>query len=130
MKATVCAYGADEKETYCGKYFKVKEFACADSKITFLNLDMVSVLDKIREHFNAPVTVNSGFRTTSKNNFVGGAANSQHLYGNAADIVVKGHTPSEVADYVEKILLNSGGIGRYQTFTHVDVRATKARWKG
>jgi uncharacterized protein YcbK (DUF882 family) len=59
---------------------------------------------------------------------VGGARGSQHLYGRAADIVVKGVKPSVVADYCEAI--GMGGIGRYTTFTHIDVRDKKARWQG
>ncbi|MBW9205328.1 peptidoglycan-binding protein [Mumia sp. zg.B53] len=33
-----------------------------------------------------PLTVNSGFRSTSCNSAVGGASNSRHLYGDAADL--------------------------------------------
>lgn len=33
-----------------------------------------------------PITVNSGFRSVSCNNAVGGASNSRHLYGDAADL--------------------------------------------
>ncbi|WP_177153939.1 D-Ala-D-Ala carboxypeptidase family metallohydrolase [Streptomyces sp. 2131.1] len=33
-----------------------------------------------------PITINSGFRSTSCNSAVGGASNSRHLYGDAADL--------------------------------------------
>ncbi|MFJ2273466.1 D-Ala-D-Ala carboxypeptidase family metallohydrolase [Streptomyces sp. NPDC087866] len=33
-----------------------------------------------------PITINSGFRSTSCNSAVGGAPNSRHLYGDAADL--------------------------------------------
>ena len=49
------------------------------------------------------------------------------LYGLAADIVV---TAGKVADYAETLLPNTGGIGRYKGFTHVDVRKKKSRWNG
>jgi uncharacterized protein YcbK (DUF882 family) len=62
--------------------------------------------------------------------FASGAKNSQHLKGTAADIVVKGITPERVAKYAETLLPKSGGIGRYKTFTHVDVRSVKSRWNG
>ena len=52
-----------------------------------------------------------------------------HLYGKAADIKVQGIAPSEVAKYAET-LLDEGGIGIYNTFTHIDVRSTKSRWQG
>jgi hypothetical protein len=37
-------------------------------------------------------------------------------------------TPDQVADFFEQQFPNSHGIGRYDTFTHIDVRAKKARW--
>ena len=82
------------------------------------------------DHFKAPVTINSGYRTEAKNKAVGGAAYSQHKYGTAADIVVKGVPPAEVAKYAETILVGMGGIGIYNGFTHIDVRKIKSRWKG
>lgn len=111
--------------------FKVKEFACSDgSDPIFISSELVTVLQKIRSHFRKPVTINSAYRTPAKNKSVGGATYSQHMYGMAADIVVKGVTPKQVAAYAETLLPNKGGIGIYPTFTHIDVRKTKSRWNG
>ena len=111
--------------------FKVKEFACSDgSDPIFVSPELVMVLQKIRTHFGKAVTITSAYRTPKKNKAVGGTAYSQHLYGMAADIKVKGVTPKEIAKYVEKIMPNGGGIGIYDTFTHIDVRETKTRWNG
>lgn len=112
--------------------FKVREFACNDgSDPIFISHNLVEVLQKIRDHFGKPVTINSGYRTVSYNKKLDGSATqSQHLYGMAADITVKGVKPSDVAAYAESILTQYGGVGRYATFTHVDVRATKSRWNG
>ena len=86
------------------------------------------VLQKIRAHFGKAVIINSAYRTTAHNKKVGGTSNSQHLYGTAADIKVSGVAPKLVADYAETLLPNTGGICRYSSFTHVDVRKEKARW--
>lgn len=111
--------------------FRVKEFACTDgTDPIFIDSDLVNVLQKIRNHFGKSVTITSAYRTPSKNKAVGGTTYSQHLYGLAADIKVKGIAPKTVAAYAEKLMPGKGGIGTYPTFTHIDVRATKARWKG
>lgn len=111
--------------------FKVREFACTDgSDPIFIDSELVTILQKIRTHFGASVTITSAYRTPAKNKAVGGQTYSQHLYGKAADIKVKGVTPKQVAAYAEELLPGKGGIGTYGTFTHVDVRSTKARWKG
>lgn len=111
--------------------FRVKEFACSDgSDPIFISPDLVSVLQKIRAHFGKPVTITSAYRTPAHNAKVGGVADSQHLYGAAADIKVKNVSPLRVAQYAEQILINKGGIGVYETFVHIDVRPTKSRWNG
>lgn len=111
--------------------FKVKEFACTDgSDPIFIDTELVNVLQKIRSHFGKAVTITSAYRTPGKNKAAGGQTYSQHLYGKAADIKVKGVAPKKVSAYAEKLLPKSGGIGTYGTFTHIDVRTTKARWKG
>ena len=45
-----------------------------------------NVLQPLRDHFNYPITITSGYRSKPVNLGVGGAKNSDHLYGNAADI--------------------------------------------
>jgi uncharacterized protein YcbK (DUF882 family) len=111
--------------------FKVNEFACQDgSDPIFISPELVTVLQKIRTHFGKAVTINSGFRTAAHNKKVDGATYSQHLYGTAADIVVKGISPKIVAVYAETLLPNKGGIGIYDNFTHIDVRKEKSRWNG
>lgn len=113
------------------KNFKVREFACSDgTDVVFVSGDLVDVLQKIRDHFGKPVNINSAYRTPAKNKQVGGASYSQHLYGTAADISIKGVSPKAVAEYAETLLPRTGGIGIYETFTHVDVRAARSRWKG
>lgn len=121
----------EDGETSLSENFKVKEFRCKDGSDRILISDeLVKVLQKIRNHFGKAVTINSAYRTPSYNKKIGGATSSQHMYGTAADIRINGITPKAVADYAETLLLGTGGIGRYSTFTHVDVRNKKARWNG
>lgn len=111
--------------------FKVNEFACTDgTDVVFISTELVKILQQVRNHFKAPVRINSGYRTVTKNKAVGGATYSQHLYGMAADIVVDGVEPKQVYAYVDSLLPYTGGVGLYKTFVHVDVRKTKSRWNG
>ena len=113
--------------------FKVREFRCKDgSDPIFIDSELVEVLQK-----SAP-TLESGehqlcVRTASHNAKQKNASHySQHLYGKAADIWIAGVSVDTLAAYVETLLPNRGGIGRYynDNFVHVDVRAAKSRWKG
>lgn len=112
--------------------FSVKEFKCKDgSDPIFVDSELVELLQKIRNHFGKAVNVNSAFRTASHNAKQKNASKySQHLYGKAADIWIAGVSVDTLAAYVETLLPNRGGIGRYYTdkFVHVDVREVKSRW--
>ena len=113
------------------KNFKVREFACSDgSDPIFIDSELVTILQKIRNHFGKSVTITSAYRTPGKNKACGGTTYSQHLYGRAADIKIKGVAPKTVAAYAETLLKNKGGIGIYKTFTHIDTRTSKSRWNG
>ena len=46
------------------------------------------VLEPLREHFGIPIVVSSGYRCPALNRAVGGVPNSQHLKGEAADIIL------------------------------------------
>lgn len=111
------------------RHFKVREFRCKDgSDPIFISPDLVDALEAVRLWAKAPVVITSAFRTAQHNARSGGAKYSQHLYGLAADITVKGKTPMEVARFLETVLPRSGGIGLYQSFVHVDVRGKRYRW--
>jgi len=102
--------------------FKVKDFACKDgSDFVLINPNQIPVLDKIQEHFGKRVNIVSGYRTPRYNRGIKGAAqNSQHMYGNAADITINGVTPKEIHNWLNS--WHKGGLGLYKTFVHVDVR--------
>ena len=112
------------------KHFDRSELACKCGGCTQDTVDVVLIgyLEQVREHFNQPVTITSGNRCIWHNERVGGTGSSQHLFGRAADIIVRGTDPEDVANFLEDIV--EGGLGRYPTFTHLDSRNGKARWSG
>jgi uncharacterized protein YcbK (DUF882 family) len=115
--------------TAISKHFSRSEFACkCGCGQDTVDAELISVLESIREHFGAPVTVNSGNRCPAYNASVGGATHSQHVLSRAADITVDGYTPLVVHDYLDAT--HQGGLGSYDTFTHVDSRDGMARWDG
>lgn len=106
--------------------FDCKGNGCCSS--TKISKQLITYLQLIRNHFGKPITINSGFRCGKHNSAVGGAKGSKHTLGQAADIVVSGVAPLEVAKYAESIGIK--GIGLYDTFTHIDTRTAKFFWKG
>lgn len=109
------------------EHFKAKEFQCKDgNEYLLICKELLTILETIREYFNAPVIINSGYRTPSWNSKVNGASNSYHCKGMAADIVVKRHNSQEVAKYADSIM-EQGGVIRYTNFVHIDVREKRYR---
>ena len=105
------------------------EFSCkCNCGFDTVDVKLVEVLQHIRDHFGASVTVTSGCRCKSYNAEVGGSNKSQHTMGRAADIVVEGIAPEYVANLAEQYMGDTGGIGRYPDFTHIDTRTGCARW--
>lgn len=56
--------------------------------------------EPVRKYFKSPVRISSGFRGRALNRAIGGAQNSQHQRGEAADFEVIGHSNLEVAQYI------------------------------
>jgi len=55
------------------------------------------VLEPLRQHLGTPVIISSGYRCPELNRLVGGAANSQHMTGEAADIILAATVPGSSA---------------------------------
>ena len=116
--------------------FNSSEFDCHGSgccSSTLVDDKLVTYLQQIREHFGKPVNISSGYRCAIHNKNIGGATNSRHSKGQAADIYINGVAPAEIAKYAESMGIL--GIGLYETnsdgfFVHVDTRETKSFWYG
>ena len=114
------------------EHFSRVEFACRDGcGNDSIDVATLEVLEHLREHFAKPVTINSAYRCETHNAAVGGASDSQHLRGRAVDIAVDDVAPAAVADWLEMNYAGRFGVGRYNTFTHLDTRTDgPARWSG
>ena len=65
-----------------------------------------NILQPIRNYYKVPITVTSGFRGKALNERVGGSKTSQHCFGEAVDILVKGKTVDEVFDDIRTGKIN------------------------
>lgn len=70
---------------------------------------IINVLDPLREKWGAPIIVTSGYRCPALNRVIGGAVNSQHTRGEAADIRTVSDSPEDNMKLL-KCLLESGLI--------------------
>lgn len=64
-----------------------------------------NVFEKVREHFDVPIYISSGYRSAELNYIIGGAVNSQHSMGEAIDIDMDGSdsgvTNADIFNYIK-----------------------------
>ena len=119
------------------KYFTVGEVTKGDprripvsnSKHAQNIVNLAIHLDKIREEWGHPIGVNSWYRPPQVNAEVGGAKNSQHLNGSAADIKpLGGGSVYEFQAWLDKRWDRALGYGAKKGFVHIDLREGRIRW--
>lgn len=107
------------------KYFTMNEFQCKDgcempaSARENIKALVENVLDPVREQLGKPIYVNSGYRCPRHNLKVGGAVNSQHMKGEAADI------RSEDNMMLQRLIKAQGVFDQmivYDSFIHVSYK--------
>ena len=124
------------------KHFDRSEFACpCCGKLPDpIPPRLIRALEALRSLVGCPIHITSAWRCAEKNKAVGGARNSYHKSGEAADITFGGISPKamyHLALYIKAF--RDGGLGiypKYQddqgktrgNFIHVDVRRGAARW--
>ena len=113
------------------RFFKPEEFESPDIPGSGIKMNkrIIKALDYARNQVGLPFHINSGYRSEKHNRDVGGVSNSQHKLGNAADVGISSQELGDSIEYwIKDYLGDDCGIGRYNTFIHVDCRNTKARW--
>ena len=119
------------------KNFDLKEFECkcgCDMPLEVYEnvIKLAGELQKLRTYLDRPIKINSAYRCESHNRAIGGVSNSQHVKGNASDVVISSLSPKEVYTLFDKLMdggfIAQGGLGLYNTFVHYDTRGYEARW--
>lgn len=109
------------------KNFSLVEYECKCSACSFTLVSIAHIdrLEKLRQRINYPIKISSAYRCPTHNRTIGGAKESQHIFGTATDIVVPQlSTPALYALCVDIF----DGVGLYDTFVHVDSRGYESRW--
>lgn len=83
-----------------------------------------AVLDPLRERWGRPITVTSGYRSPQLNRLVGGAPDSQHTKGEAADITAG--TPADNAR-LGRLAAQLGAFDQL-IFEQSNPQCTEAAW--
>lgn len=82
----------------------------------------------------APMRINSGYRSPAHNVAIGGAKDSFHMKGMAADFTIRGLSIPETVLLIERLIaqgkISKGGLGTYKTFVHYDIQGKNRRWNG
>ena len=128
-----------EIKTQVTKNFKLSELEFSDAippELVANACELLKNLQVIRDHFQRPIVIISGYRSPARNTAVGGADKSKHLEAKAADIKISGVPTEEIYNRIDKLiaqcLVKQGGLGKYikSGFVHYDIRGSKARWEG
>lgn len=120
--------------------FNLSEFKCkcgeCEIKVNVLKniKKLAKTLQVLRDFVGYPIRINSAYRCKAHNEAIGGVEKSQHLLGKAVDITIDTYNPDKVYKVVKNLQNNPyvmggefNGVGRYNTFTHVDIRSRKDR---
>jgi uncharacterized protein YcbK (DUF882 family) len=117
--------------------FSKAEFDCSCGcempKEVLINIQkLANQLQILRNKVGVSVKINSAYRCIKHNKSIGGVSNSQHVLGKASDVVISGFKASKTFDLISELInkgdMLQGGLGAYNSFTHYDIRKTKARW--
>ena len=109
--------------------FHLREFKCNDGTQVPANLlcnvqELAENLQVLRDFIGVRINLNSGYRTKTYNEKVGGSPRSQHLLAKAGDLVTPKHTPKQLAAIIKKLIsegkMKQGGVGVYPSFVHYD----------
>jgi hypothetical protein len=124
LRFSMRSHGADLR---LGEHFTLAEMASADGADEVLaHPALLMLLAALRREMGQPVTITSGYRSPHHNARIGGAPRSKHMLGMAADVQVAGARPGVVTRCLDAY--HPGGLGLYDTFTHVDVAGRARRW--
>lgn len=110
--AELMCHGADQGDCSCGEETAYR-----------VNPRLLELLDQLRENVGGPLELSCAYRCPTHNAAVGGVEYSQHVLGNAADIIVPDWlTIDQFLWYTQQLPFDGRGVYRDSGFIHCDVR--------
>ena len=79
----------------------------------------VNVLEPLRALARAPIHITSGYRSQRLNRAIGGASTSQHVLGEAADLVMPGLGSGEIFNLIRRSGLDFDQMIEEGTWIHL-----------
>ena len=123
----------DAPNYYVTEHFMHSDFICpcCDTiRIVPAFYTHAGMLERMRREAGFPIVITSGYRCKSHNTRVGGGTRSWHLLF-ATDIQPLDKDPKRLARLFQLAQdIGFRGIGRYETFLHVDLRPEQLLWRG
>jgi zinc D-Ala-D-Ala carboxypeptidase len=98
-------------------HFTVDELKSKGNGTCYVRRELLAALETLRAHMGAPLSVIDAYRDPAHNAAVGGASDSMHLYGLAADVI-----PTIPIATVELWRIFSGIGDRRGLLSHGDLR--------
>ena len=87
---------------------------------------VAELLEDVRDLFNKPIIINSGYRSVAVNSLLGSKPTSQHCIGCAADIRINGLTPDQIVKKIIKSDIQYDQVIReFDSWVHISIPKTK-----
>lgn len=119
-------------ENFEKKEFESKDGAAMPAAVLAQIQELAKNLQVLREKVKKPIVITSGYRSPAHNKAIGGAKESKHILGQAADFKVPGMTPKQVYLIILQLIkegkMKPGGLHAYSGWVHYDIRGYNARW--
>ena len=106
------------------EFFTTEELKCKGTGDCAMNIEFMDKLVALRQKYNRPMVISSGYRSIAHNSSINGARHSPHLYGRAVDVLCYGKAAYDLIKMAMSMEMTGIGLqqrGEYESrFVHLD----------
>jgi uncharacterized protein YcbK (DUF882 family) len=103
-------------------HFKLREFQCRCCSLVKLSPGLLELLEALREEWDSPVVITSGYRCPGHNRAVGGAFRSLHTRGMAVDISASPSEQTILKGFANSLNFKEIICGGKKNYIHVAIK--------